>query len=75
MITKVSNIVKKDLTIFKELKRIRPLNSEVKKLSCNYNKLKKLTNYKPKISFNEGLKKTIEWSKKNKQTNTNTYNF
>tara|TARA_Y100000741_G_scaffold172298_2_gene130561 strand:- start:6360 stop:7334 length:975 start_codon:yes stop_codon:yes gene_type:complete len=75
LITKVSNIVKKDLTIFKELKRIRPLNSEVKKLSCNYNKLKKLTNYKPKISFNEGLKKTIEWSKKNKQTNTNTYNF
>ncbi len=45
--------------------RTRPTSSEVHRLVCNYNLLKKNTNWKPQYSFNEGLKETIKWFKNN----------
>tara|TARA_B100001564_G_C20605405_1_gene654883 strand:+ start:136 stop:1110 length:975 start_codon:yes stop_codon:yes gene_type:complete len=45
--------------------RTRPTSSEVHRLVCNYNLLKKNTNWKPQYSFNEGLKETIKWFKSN----------
>ena len=44
-----------------ESKRIRPKLSEVERLKCNNNKIKKTLNWKPKVSFENGIKKVIEW--------------
>ncbi|OEH86756.1 NAD-dependent dehydratase [Desulfuribacillus stibiiarsenatis] len=37
--------------------------SEIQKLLCNYNKAKELLNWEPKISLEEGIKRTEEWIK------------
>ena len=52
--------------IKKEERRIRPLKSEVVRLVCDNTKAKKQANWKPKISIDEGLNKTINWFKENK---------
>lgn len=44
--------------------RIRPEGSEVFRLLCDNTKIKKLTNYVPKVDLLEGLKKSVEWMKK-----------
>ena len=46
-------------------KRFRPDNSEVQILSCNYNKLKKVTGFAPQISFKDGLRETVKWFRDN----------
>ncbi len=53
--------------------RKRPKLSEVSRLQCDNRKIKKLTKWKPNINLTEGLRKTIEWFKKNKSTNSNQY--
>lgn len=45
--------------------RVRPGKSEVWKLICDSRKFKKLTGWSPQVSFEEGLKETISWIKKN----------
>ena len=46
-------------------KRVRPKNSEVNLLlGCN-KKIRKITKWKPSITFEEGLFKTYQWFKKN----------
>ena len=52
--------------IKKEEKRKRPANSEVVRLVCDNSKILKQTNWKPKINIEEGLVKTINWFKENK---------
>jgi len=47
----------KDLKINVEKKRLRPLDVEV--LEANYFKLHRLTGWEPKVSFREGLEKTV----------------
>lgn len=41
--------------------RIRPELSEVERLWCDNAKARKLLGWKPKVGFDEGLKKTIAW--------------
>ncbi|MBV6478180.1 MAG: dTDP-glucose 4,6-dehydratase [Ignavibacteria bacterium] len=41
--------------------RIRPDKSEIKRLLGSNEKLKKLTSWKQKVSFEEGIRKTIDW--------------
>ena len=53
--------------------RKRPKLSEVENLQCNNKKIKKITNWKPKINLKKGLKKTLEWFKKNKNFHSNQY--
>lgn len=43
--------------------RIRPEKSEVNRLLGSNKKIQQLTNWKPKYTFEEGLKETIEWFK------------
>lgn len=52
----------KDLKIVVEKQRLRPLDVQI--LEANYFKLHRLTGWKPKVSFEEGLQKTVEWFKK-----------
>lgn len=61
------NLVKKltnsNAEILSDKERIRPKNSEVFRLKCDNSKLKRLTNFTPKYSLEDGLKLTIEWFK------------
>jgi len=45
--------------------RNRPEKSEVERLLCDNSKAKKLLGWEPKISFDDGLKRTIEWISNN----------
>ena len=41
-----------------------PMQNEIEEF-MKINKITKLINWKPNIHINEGLKRTVEWSKKN----------
>lgn len=49
----------KDLKIVVEKQRLRPLDVQI--LEASYFKLFRLTGWKPEVSFEEGLRKTVEW--------------
>tara|TARA_A100001015_G_scaffold255912_1_gene297672 strand:+ start:4276 stop:5253 length:978 start_codon:yes stop_codon:yes gene_type:complete len=57
----IQKIMNKNIKILTDKKRIRPKNSEVFRLNCDYSLLKSLTNYEPLIEIEVGLEKTIEW--------------
>jgi dTDP-glucose 4,6-dehydratase len=67
---KVITIVGKNNEIVTDPKRIRPSKSEVERLWCDNTKAKRLIGWEPKISFDEGLKRTITWI----SNNLNLYN-
>ena len=58
-------MINKDINITRDSKRIRPKRSEVDRLYADVDKAKKLLNWEPKISLDEGLKRTISWIRKN----------
>jgi nucleoside-diphosphate-sugar epimerase len=41
--------------------RMRPEKSEVQRLWCNNEKLKKLTGFEPAYALRSGLQRTIDW--------------
>ena len=51
----------KKVTIQEESERKRPAHSEVFRLWADNKLIKELTGYQPKVSLEEGLKKTIQW--------------
>ena len=57
----IKKIMNAKIKIKKDKTRVRPKKSEVYRLLADYSELKNITNYEPKISFADGLKKTIEW--------------
>lgn len=57
----IKKIMNSDIKIIKDNQRIRPEKSEVFRLWCDNKKITNLTNYKPKYSFEQGLKMTIDW--------------
>jgi len=61
---KIINIINPKAKIKQDKNRIRPAKSEVKRLLGSNEKIKKLTNWKPKYSLENGLMETIEWFKK-----------
>jgi len=63
---KISSILKIEAKIEQEEIRKRPNKSEVNQLVCNNEKIYNYTGWKPKIDFDEGLLKTINWFKKTK---------
>ena len=69
----IENIAKKILKILnskaklkKEKRRIRTQKSEVVRLVCDNTQIMKHSNWKPKISIEAGLDRTINWFKENK---------
>lgn len=65
LIDLIKDITGKDIPVITEEKRIRPENAEVNRLCGDASKIKKLIGWKPKISFEQGLRETIEWISKN----------
>ena len=44
-----------------DVNRVRPENSEVERLWCDNTKAKRLLEWEPRVSFEEGLSRTIQW--------------
>lgn len=56
--------------------RLRPGNSEVNRLLGSNEKIKRLTDWEPKYSLEEGISETIEWLKNNQEHyKANIYNI
>jgi len=62
LIYRIANLIDKKVKIKIDNIRIRPKNSEIDNLLGSSKKLNKSIRFK-KVSFNEGLKKTIDWFK------------
>lgn len=62
---KVMRILSVEKEIVTDSDRVRPQKSEVDRLWCDNTKAGKLLGWKPRISFDEGLKKTIDWISNN----------
>ena len=57
----IKKLMGKDVEVHSDKKRIRPKKSEVFRLLCDNKKILSLTNFSPKISLEDGLKRTIDW--------------
>lgn len=62
---KIANSMSVKIEIKEENIRKRPKKSEVERLVCNSEKMKKLTDWTPRYSLDKGLKETIKWFRKN----------
>lgn len=62
---KIISLIGKEVKIIFDAMRIRPTKSEVEKLIACNEKAKKLIGWEPKVSLEEGLKKTIDWISEN----------
>ena len=62
---KIMAMTNKKLKFFSNKKILRPKLSEVTDLQCDNQKIKKLSNWNSKVNLDNGLKKTIQWIKKN----------
>ena len=65
IVKKVQSITGTSKEILLDDKRIRPEKSEVERLWCDNTKAKQLLGWEPKIDFDEGLQKTIQWISNN----------
>jgi NAD dependent epimerase/dehydratase len=63
---KIKELVGRDVPIRVKEERLRPSKSEVDRLFSNSDKAYELVDWKPKVSLEEGLTRTIEWIKENK---------
>jgi NAD dependent epimerase/dehydratase len=61
----ICDLMGKKVKVILDEERLRPEKSEVSRLLSDNSKLKKYTNWEQKISFKEGLRKTIRWIEKN----------
>lgn len=62
---KVKEIVGRDIPVETTEERSRPEKSEVDRLFSDSSKAEKVLNWKPEISLEEGLTRTIEWINQN----------
>jgi nucleoside-diphosphate-sugar epimerase len=54
-------VVERNVPIVQDPKRIRPNDSEVFRLLCNFEKVKELTGWTPAIDLEDGLRKTAQY--------------
>jgi len=66
LFAKIAGLMNRQVKIISEDERVRPEKSEVTRLLGDNKKLQRLTGWKPGVSFDEGLRKTIEWFKEPK---------
>jgi len=69
-------LIGKDVKIVPDSKRVRPPKSEVEKLIADNSKAMRLLHWEPKVSLDEGIKKTIKWIDENiERYKSNFYNI
>ncbi len=69
----VGKILGKELAIVEDKNRIRPEKSEVLELLCDNTKAKKLLNWTPRFTFEQGVGKAIEFFKTARVENADQY--
>ena len=57
----ITRIMDRPARIRQDPHRLRPSNSEVLRLRCSYEKLRRRAGYTPEIGFEEGLRRTVAW--------------
>lgn len=57
----IKKIMDSKVEFITDAQRLRPKDSEVFRLCCDNTKIKKLTDFEPSYSLEQGLEKTIEW--------------
>jgi NAD dependent epimerase/dehydratase len=62
---KIAALCGRDVQIQQSKERLRPSKSEVERLLSDASKAKELVGWGPKVDFEQGLNRTIEWVKKN----------
>lgn len=65
LVKKISSLMKKKVRVISDPKRVRPLESEVERLIADNSKARELLGWKPTVSLDEGLSRTIRWIKEN----------
>ena len=63
---KISSLLDKKIDIIQDSSRVRPEKSEVQRLWCDNAKARRLLDWEPQVSLDEGLQETIEWICENK---------
>lgn len=66
VVDKLSEILGKDVRANVADERVRSNTAEIMRLQSDNSKAKKILGWKPEIEFEEGLKRTVEWFKKNR---------
>ena len=61
----IASLMNRKIKIIEDQKRVRPSCSEVERLFCNNEKLRKTTPWQPQYNFSQGLKETIFWIERN----------
>lgn len=57
----IKKIMKSDVVYVEDSDRLRPKNSEVHRLWCDNSLIQNMTGFKPQVSIEEGLQRTVEW--------------
>ena len=60
-VLKIKHIMNSNAEIITNRERIRPANSEVRRLWCDNSLISKLTGFQPDYDIDEGLKITVDW--------------
>ena len=63
--SRIASLMKRKIKIVEDPQRVRPSASEVERLWCNNEKIKKTTSWQPQYDLDSGLKETIEWIDRN----------
>ena len=61
----IARLLGAEIEIIQKEERVRPDASEVERLLCDNARISRLTGWKPEVSLEEGLERTIEWLKEN----------
>ena len=65
VVLKVSELLGRELVVSAEDDRVRPPGSEVGRLQADFSKARQLCGWEPKVSLDEGLRRTIAWIRSN----------
>lgn len=66
LVEEIGSILRKKLVAEKEKQRMRPAESEVDRLLADTRLAQEVLDWKPKVDFTTGLKKTIDWYRRNR---------
>ena len=75
---KIAALMNREIVIVEDKQRLRPENSEVMRLVCDNRRAGELLGWKPEISLDDGLQKTIAWFTEDKNLagyKTDIYNI